>query len=81
MNNRDSKHAYLATLAAIVGLSCAGAAAIIWAPSQTEVEVAKLIGALSFIGLGVSGLIGVIGTFRPQQNPQVGPNENVEIQP
>lgn len=81
MNNRDSKHAYMATLGAIVGMSVVGAAVCILSPVGTEVQLARIIGALAFIGAGVSGLIGVIGTFRPQQNPQVGPNENVEIQP
>lgn len=72
--------AYLATLGAIVLLSFAGAAVCIFAPTNTEVALARVIGALGFIGASVSGLIGVIGTFRPKGESNIGPNENVTVE-
>lgn len=69
MNNRHNVIAYLATLGAIVLLSMCGAIVCVFAPSDTEVNLARIIGALAFIGAGVSGLIGVIGTFKATQTP------------
>lgn len=69
MNNRHNVIAYLATLGAIVLLSMCGAVVCVFAPSDSEVNLARIIGALAFIGAGVSGLIGVIGTFKATQQP------------
>lgn len=74
MNNRHNAIAYLATLAAIVAMTLAGALVCIFAPSNTEVNLARIIGALAFIGAGVSGLIGVIGTFKASQAPTTQQN-------
>lgn len=74
MNNRHNVIAYLATLGAIVLLSMCGAIVCVFAPSDTEVNLARIIGALAFIGAGVSGLIGVIGTFKATQNPTTQQN-------
>jgi hypothetical protein len=65
--------AYIATLIAIVLLTLAAAIMVETADLETERGIAKLIGALSFIASAVSGLIGVIGTFRPK-----GQNEGSE---
>ena len=65
--------AYLATLLAIVLLTLAAAFMVVAADLETERGLAKLIGALGFIGAAVTGLIGVIGTFRPK-----GQNEGSE---
>lgn len=74
MNNRHNVIAYLATLGAIVLLSMCGALVCIFAPSNTEVNLARIIGALAFIGAGVSGLIGVIGTFKATSSPTTTQN-------
>lgn len=74
MNNRHNAIAYLATLAAIVAMTLAGALVCVFAPSNTEVNLARIIGALAFIGAGVSGLIGVIGTFKATQLPTTQQN-------
>lgn len=60
---QEALQAYLATLVAIVLLSLAGALAVALAPADRLDEV---LAALAFIGMGVTGLIGVIGTFRPK---------------
>lgn len=60
--------AYLGTLVAIVVLTLAAAIMVVAADLETERGLAKLIGALGFIGAAVTGLIGVIGTFRPKGN-------------
>ena len=57
--------AYLATLAAIVILCLSAAYAVRTFHGGVE-ELAKLIAALAFIGAAITGLIGVIGTFRPK---------------
>ena len=58
--------AYLATLLAIVLLTLAAAIMVETAELETQEGLAKLIGALGFIASAVTGLIGVIGTFRPK---------------
>lgn len=60
--------AYIATLIAIVLLTLAAAIMVEAADLKTERGIAKLIGALGFIASAVTGLIGVIGTFRPKGN-------------
>jgi hypothetical protein len=60
---QDALIAYLATLAAIVVLSAVGGLAVALAPERYLDEV---LAALNFIGMAVTGLIGVIGTFRPK---------------
>ncbi|MDF2386582.1 hypothetical protein JMG10_34285 [Nostoc ellipsosporum NOK] len=57
--------AYLATLGAIVVLTIA-AVAICMRFTGSEEQLAKVIAALAFIGATTTGLIGVIGTFRPK---------------
>lgn len=70
MSERDHAiFAYLATLGAIVILALAGAAICIFADFTNEEMLAKALGALTFIGGAVTGLIGVIGTFRPKGPP------------
>lgn len=61
--------AYLATLAAIVTLSIVAAMVCIFGDFADEVGIARVIGALSFISAAITGLIGVIGTFRPKGPP------------
>jgi len=63
--NRSALIAYLATLGAIVGLALA-AAIVCMVFDGTEAQLAKVIAALAFIGGAITGLIGVIGTFRPK---------------
>lgn len=59
--------AYLATLAAIVILSLA--AAIVCVKIEPDTHLPQIIAALGFISAAVTGLIGVIGTFRPKAQP------------
>lgn len=63
--NRTALIAYLATLGSIVALALA-AALICMVFDGTEAQLAKVIAALAFIGGAITGLIGVIGTFRPK---------------
>lgn len=65
-DNQLSMIAYLSTLAAIVILSLAGALVCVFGAYNSEVNLARVVGALSFIGGAITGLIGVIGTFRPK---------------
>lgn len=62
--------AYLATLGTIALLTMAAALIVMFAPVRQgevgETDLARIIGALAFIGAAVTGLIGVIGTFRPK---------------
>ena len=62
--------AYLATLATIATLTIAGALIVLFSPvregTQGETDLARIIGALAFIGAATTGLVGVIGTFRPK---------------
>lgn len=62
--------AYLATLASIVVLSIT--AAIVCIAVEPDTHLAQIVAALSFISAAVTGLIGVIGTFRPKAT---GPSE------
>lgn len=64
MNNRHNVIAYLATLLAIVCLALAGAAVCIWGNANSEVNLARILGGLGFIGAAIAGLTGVIGTFK-----------------
>jgi hypothetical protein len=69
--DKHSLIAYLATLLAIVALCLAAAIICLTVSAVDEVHVARIIAALGFIGAAVTGLIGVIGTFRPQK-PDAG---------
>jgi uncharacterized membrane protein YqjE len=60
---QEALQAYKATLAAIVLLSLSGSLAVALAPAD---RLDQVLAALAFIGMGVTGLIGVIGTFRPK---------------
>jgi multisubunit Na+/H+ antiporter MnhC subunit len=60
--------AYLATLAAIVVLSLAAAIVCVLFDGSAA-DLAKVVVALGFIGAAVTGLIGVLGTFRPKGSP------------
>lgn len=61
--------AYLATLAAIVMLTGMAVLATLFGPGEVERQGV----ALGFIAAAVSGLVGVIGTFRPKGSPEVDP--------
>jgi len=74
MNNRHNAIAYLATLAAIVVLTLAGAFVCMTVKVQGEVTLARIIGALAFISSSVVGLVGVIGTFKATQSPTTTQN-------
>lgn len=63
--NKQAMICYLATLGAIVGLALA-AAIMCLSFDGTDAQLAKLIASLAFIGAASTGLIGVIGTFRPK---------------
>jgi len=69
---REALWAYLATLAAIVGLTLCGVV-IVQQLDGTEEQIAKVIAQLAFIGAATTGLIGVIGTFRPKGQDDVPP--------
>jgi hypothetical protein len=66
---QEAMIAYLATLTAIVALSGAGALAVMFGPAEKTDQV---MAALAFISAGVTGLIGVIGTFRPKGRDDEG---------
>lgn len=75
-SSQHSLVAYLATLAAIVVLPLA--AAIIVLTVDPEQRLAQIVAALGFISAAVTGLIGVIGTFRPKQElPRRGGEEGL----
>ena len=74
MKERHNVISYLATLSAIVVLCLAGAAVCLFAKVDSEVNLARIIGGLAFIGSGVTGLIGVIGTFKATQSPTTTQN-------
>lgn len=65
---REALLAYIATLLAIVVLTL-GAVIICMSFDGTDGQLAKVIAALAFIGAATTGLIGVIGTFRPKGPP------------
>lgn len=64
--------AYLATLAAIVVLTVAAAIICVSFDGSDE-QLSKAIAALGFIGASTTGLIGVIGTFRPKGPASAAP--------
>lgn len=68
MNNRHNVIAYLATLSAIVIMSIV--AAIICIVVEPDTHLAQIVAALGFIGAAVTGLIGVIGTFKARDNSE-----------
>ncbi|WP_303758331.1 hypothetical protein [Sphingobium yanoikuyae] len=68
MNNRHNVIAYLATLAAIVIMSIA--AAVICVSISPDTHLAQIVAALGFISAAVTGLIGVIGTFKARDNSE-----------
>ena len=68
-SNQLSTVAYLATLLAIVLLAIVGALVCVLGDYGSEVNMAKVIGSLAFIGSAIAGLTGVIGTFRPKGDP------------
>lgn len=65
-DNKLSAMCYLATLLAIATLTITGAVIVATGNFGSEVNVAKVIGALGFIAAAITGLVGVIGTFRPK---------------
>ena len=65
---REALLAYIATLLAIVLLTIS-AVIICMSFDGTEGQLAKVIAALAFVGAATTGLIGVIGTFRPKGPP------------
>ena len=68
MNNRHNVVAYLATLFAIVLMSIV--AAIICVTIEPDTHLAQIVAALGFISAAVTGLIGVIGTFKARDNSE-----------
>lgn len=68
MNNQHNVIAYLATLAAIVIMSIV--AAIICVSVEPDTHLAQIVAALGFISAAVTGLIGVIGTFKARDNSE-----------
>lgn len=68
MNDKRRLIAFLATLSAIVVLSLAAAIAVLLSSRTDD----KVVAALGFISAAVTGLIGLIGTFRPVQGGNQG---------
>lgn len=68
-------YAYVATLTAIVVLAIGGAV-VCTTFDGTDAQLAKVIAALAFIGGAITGLIGVIGTFRPRSPSPVPADQN-----
>jgi hypothetical protein len=64
--NAQALIAYLATLGAIVILVLAAALVCLQYDGD---NLPQIVAALGFIGAAVTGLIGVIGTFRPKGAP------------
>ena len=60
--------AYLSTLGAIVFLTIA--AAVITISIDDQENLPQIVAALAFIGAATTGLVGVIGTFRPKALPK-----------
>ena len=60
--------AYLSTLGAIVFLTIA--AAVITISIDDQENLPQIVAALAFIGAATTGLVGVIGTFRPKAAPK-----------
>lgn len=76
MNSEHPAASYIATLVAIVVLCLIGALVAVFAKADTEVAIARIIGALAFISTGVTGLIGVIGAFRPRSQNQAAAGQD-----
>ena len=68
MNNRHNVLSYLATLAAIVIMTIV--AAVICVVVEPDTHLPQIVAALGFIGAAVTGLIGVIGTFKARDNAE-----------
>lgn len=68
MNNRHNVIAYLATLSAVVIMSIV--AAIICIVVEPDTHLPQIVAALGSIGAAVTGLIGVIGTFKARDNSE-----------
>lgn len=66
VNQHHSLVAFVGTLIAIVILALSGALVCILGNFSDQVGLAKAIAALGFISSAASGLVGVIGTFRPR---------------
>ena len=64
--NGQALIAYLATLGAIVVLVLSAALVCLQYDGD---NLPQIVAALGFIGAAVTGLIGVIGTFRPKGGP------------
>lgn len=88
MNNRHNVIAYLATLSAIVIMSIV--AAVICVTIEPDTHLAQIVAALGFISAAVTGLIGVIGTFKARDTSEavnqqliakIPPQTPVEEQP
>lgn len=75
-DRQEALTAYLNTLWAIVALGALGAFAVAFAPPD---RIDQVMTALSYLGLAATGLVGVIGTFRPRARgeppPPVEPQE------
>lgn len=65
--DQHSLWAYLATLGAIVVLTLG--AVLVCVSVSASTHLAQIVAALGFIGAATTGLIGVIGTFRPKGPP------------
>lgn len=64
MSERQTLTAYLATLSAIVILCLS--AALVCVAVKAETHLAQIVAALGFISAAMTGLIGVLGTFKPR---------------
>lgn len=67
---KEALYAYIATLGAITLLTLAAAAVVL--SVDTDKNLPEIVASLGFIGAAVTGLIGVIGTFRPKSYPTGG---------
>jgi hypothetical protein len=68
VENRHNLIAYLSTLGAITSMSIV--AAVICVSMDVEKHLAQIVAALGFIGAAVTGLIGVIGTFKARDHSE-----------
>lgn len=79
---QEALTAFLALVGAITVLATAGAIAVALAP---EDRIDRVLAALGFIGAAVTGLVGVMGTFRPrargEQPPPASPAEQEQGEP